>query len=564
MLYKVVINDSNYSQWTLVTEDGTASITSIDVSNFNPLERKLFTEDIIDDEYNIISSPIRDFDNIPGILLTTGKTYGRSKQGKGKFYYKCIPNNRTIPAFLISYEQKTAGFNKNTTNQYVLFKYKEWTGKHPIGVLTNHIGAITNLEKFYEYQLHCRNLFISIKDFTNATNRSYKTLSNTTLVNEILDKYPNIEDRSSADIISIDPENSIDFDDAIGISGNILSIYIANVPLILDCLNLWDIFSDRISTIYLPDRKYPMLPPLLSDNLCSLLENEIRPTFCMDIEFNGGEITDIMLKNVLIKVKKNYRYDDSMLAYNAVYKLILPVIIELNKTYKYLDNIRDSHDVVAYLMILMNCEIAQFLEKFETGIYRTLALNAQADSKTSNITEEVSNFIRIWNSNSGQYCNYTEKTGHALIGMGVDSYVHITSPIRRLVDLLNMMNIQKCLGLVTTTKEATMFYQKWVNKLDHINQVMKNIRKTQIECNLLHLCTTQPHILDKLYLGYIVDKVTMEDHLWYTVYIPSIKIITQLRIKDELELYSSQELKLYLFQDGITLKRKIRATLVQN
>ena len=32
-----------------------------------------------------------------------------------------------------------------------------------------------------------------------------------------------------------------------------------------DHLNIWESFSRRVSTIYLPDRKRPMLPTILSD-----------------------------------------------------------------------------------------------------------------------------------------------------------------------------------------------------------------------------------------------------------------------------------------------------------
>jgi len=62
-------------------------------------------------------------------------------------------------------------------------------------------------------------------------------------------------------IFTIDSPKSINYDDAISIHNNIISIYISNVPIILDHYDLWDSFSNRISTIYLPDKNvlcYPM------------------------------------------------------------------------------------------------------------------------------------------------------------------------------------------------------------------------------------------------------------------------------------------------------------------
>jgi exoribonuclease R len=61
----------------------------------------------------------------------------------------------------------------------------------------------------------------------------------------------------------------------------------------MDVLNLWDSFSRRISTIYLPDKKRPMLPTILSDCLCSLQENVRRVAFVMDVFIKENEIIDI-------------------------------------------------------------------------------------------------------------------------------------------------------------------------------------------------------------------------------------------------------------------------------
>ena len=101
-----------------------------------------------------------------------------------------------------------------------------------------------------------------------------------------------LEDRRGLKIITIDPPNSSDFDDGFGIVeynetgiqiGWRISIYIANVFLWLEALDLWKTFSHRVSTIYLPDRKRPMLPTVLSDTLCSLQENQDRFALAMDV-----------------------------------------------------------------------------------------------------------------------------------------------------------------------------------------------------------------------------------------------------------------------------------------
>jgi len=224
--------------------------------------------------------------------------------------------------------------------------------------------------------------------------------------------------------------------------------------------------------------------------------------------------------------------------------------------------IQDSHDVVAYLMILMNSECANMLDGYKTGIYRTLSLKETVKFEDSSMNNEVLNFIKIWQSSSGQYSNHSNKTGHALIGKGIENYVHITSPIRRLVDLLNIMNIQHKLDLIPLSKFAAEFYTNWEDRLEYINTTMRAIRKVQIDCNVLNMCVNNTDILNKIYDGYVFDKLERPNNLiQYMVYIPSIKILSRVNIKDDLKEYSKHKFKLYLIEDGTTLKRKIRARI---
>ena len=557
MAYKVLI-EQQYNSWTLYDEE---TMTVVENTSFNPLEQKFFTGDVLDQSFNLIKSIIREEKNIPGILLLVGKTYGRSKNGTGRHYYKCIPNDKRLPSFLVPYEEKVIGFNKNKVNQYILFKYAEWSSKHPIGVVTNKIGDVKSLNSFYEYHLYCKNLVISIKEFTRDINRIMKENPSISFTDNIMNKYPSIKDRRSNNIITIDPANSIDLDDAVGIHDNVLSIYIANVPLLMDELQVWQSFSQRISTIYLPDRKCPMLPTILSEKLCSLLENEDRLAFCIDIKFEKDQIIDITFCNALIKVRKNYAYEDITLIEDEDYKKITQVCSVLSKKYKYIKEIKDSHDLVAFLMILMNTESANKMLEFKNGIYRTLSLGT-VDNNKNKISSEIIDFIKIWQSSSGQYTTYENKTSHALICGGVENYIHITSPIRRLVDLLNMMQLQQNLELINLSNTANEFYTKWYEKLDYINTSMRAIRRVQTDCNILCLCVNKPEILDKIYDGYIFDKIERANkYLQYTVYIPSIKIITRVNIKNDMEDYTCHKFKLYLIEDGMTLKRKIRAEI---
>ena len=69
--------------------------------------------------------------------------------------YKCIPDNKYLPTFLIPYGKKNE-FNKNCDNLYVTFKFNHWKETHPYGVLNQVIGPVSELSAFYEYQLYCK------------------------------------------------------------------------------------------------------------------------------------------------------------------------------------------------------------------------------------------------------------------------------------------------------------------------------------------------------------------------------------------------------------------------
>jgi exoribonuclease R len=200
----------------------------------------------------------------------------------------------------------------------------DWQDKHPRGKLDCVIGPVDILSNFYEYQLFCKKLNVSINKFQKDTSKSLEinTCSNRDGIFELIKtKYPSIQDRTAWRVITIDPPTSLDFDDGFSIvehddGTQQLSIYISNVTIWLDVLNLWNSFSKRISTIYLPDKKRPMLPTILSDGLCSLQENVVRVAFVIDVFIKEGEILNIQFSNSLIKVYKNYCYPNHLSQYN--------------------------------------------------------------------------------------------------------------------------------------------------------------------------------------------------------------------------------------------------------
>ena len=563
-LYQINIEDRNYEKFEIINSH-TGENIGIDL---DPVKNKLFNKDIFllnNGTVTLSQSSVRTMSEIPAILVIEGnRIYGKTK--KGRPLYRCIPDNRLLPEFLVPYTLKIK-FNKKLYNKYVIFKFDNWHNKHPEGRLENVLGDITNLENFYEYQLYCKNLHISIQTFTKQTRKKIKTKSEEYFVGEIMNNYT-IVDRRDHNIISIDPEESKDFDDAFGlktIDENIvmLSIYISNVSLWIDALDLWECFSKRVSTIYLPDTKRPMLPTILSDSLCSLQENKTRFAFTLDIYINTKtfDIVKTEYCNSSIIVRHNLRYDTSELNTNIIYQDSLVLITNMNQKRKYTDNINSSHDVIAYMMILMNYLTAKEFVKMKKGIFRSVKMDKTYVSP-KNIPENIGTFLKTWNSFGGSYVRYKNVSGHEILNF--DSYIHITSPIRRLVDLLNIIEFQDHIGLFKYSDKSKKFHNKWTNNksFEYMNTNMRSIRKVQNDCALLKMCSTNKSIMDKIHDGFIFDK-SIDDVIYrYMVYIPKLKMVNRFTSRVNIENNITQKFKLFSFMDENRLKEKIRIELV--
>lgn len=594
---KIFINDRSYTSWFFLDAETNYPMSTSDypqLAIINPAEHKIFGRDIFSvntagEIVNMTYSYVRTCSTLAGVLVLEGnKTYGRTKNKK-RLLYKCIPDDIHIPTFLVPYEIKI-GFSKVQKNKYVVFKFDNWTDKHPAGTLVETLGDVDNLDVFYEYQLYCKSLHVSLTEFTNTTRSSLNQKSSDEYVEQIFKNSNfNIEDRRDRFVFTIDSFHSVDFDDGFGIErfGDKwkVSVYIANVYVWLETLGLWNSFSQRVATIYLPDRRRPMLPTILSDTLCSLQQNQPRFALAMDIILDSnGQICDefpIVYKNVLIQVYKNYVYEEpAMTTKDKYYTQLFDISTKLD------NSISNSYDLVTHWMIQMNTHTGLWLAEKESGIFRSATFtNSSARSDVDmTLSEDVIRTIRSWNNTTGQYSLFDKDavTDHELMSIkffkkdliklkynGIEpkitkSYVHITSPIRRLVDLLNQMILFQHANLVKTlSPDAALFLKRWMQQMEYVNTSMRSIRKIQTDCDGLTRCIKNPEIMDKEYNGVVFDKIVKNDGMInYMVYLEQLKMLSRITTQIDVPNYSISRFKLFLFEDEDKVKKKIRLQII--
>lgn len=124
-------------------------------------------------------------------------------------------------------------------------------------------------------------------------------------------------DLRSEVIVTIDPVDARDFDDAISLTraenGHwMLGVHIADVSYFVPRDSLLDQEAyDRATSIYLPDRVIPMLPEIISNHLASLQPNRARYTKSVFIEYTpDGAFVAAETCNSVIESKRRFTYEE--------------------------------------------------------------------------------------------------------------------------------------------------------------------------------------------------------------------------------------------------------------
>jgi len=265
--------------------------------------------------------------------------------------------------------------------------------------------------------------------------------------------------------LTIDGPTTLDFDDALSLEktqeGYLVGIHISDVSHYVKPGDaLFQEAMNRGTSIYFPESQIPMLPRHLSQGICSLIQGETRAAMSFMILLSpDAEVLRVRITPSIIKVARRLTYEDADTRMSTDHELA--IFNDLSKKLRsrrlaagalllpfpdvniYIDHHSKVHVslgatdtpsriLVSEMMILANQEAAKYVsDRLAPGLFR-----AQDPPKQYLVHGEDNDlFINTRQRKKlsrGELLTVAKK--HA--GLGVSQYTTVTSPIRRLLDLV--------------------------------------------------------------------------------------------------------------------------------
>ncbi|OHB58319.1 MAG: ribonuclease R [Planctomycetes bacterium GWF2_50_10] len=151
------------------------------------------------------------------------------------------------------------------------------------------------------------------------------------------------DDISDQVVITIDPPDAKDFDDAISLVRNldgnwVLGVHIADVSTFIAMNSPLDIEArERGNSAYLPGKTIPMLPEILSNGICSLQPNQRRFVKSAYITYdNDGHVLGRDFANSIIKSFERLTYERAYDIINGQVTGEKPEVVSLLKDMEHL------------------------------------------------------------------------------------------------------------------------------------------------------------------------------------------------------------------------------------
>ena len=259
-----------------------------------------------------------------------------------------VPDNKRISQdILVPSRQR----KKAETGDYVVTEITRQPDGHtqPLGKIIEVLGRSNSIEMATEIAIRAHDI---PHQWPTGVEKELVGL-------ERKQKDKNRRDLRELSLVTIDGEDARDFDDAVycekrGTEWRLV-VAIADVSHYVSPGTALDkVAQERGNSVYFPNRVVPMLPELLSNDLCSLKPDEDRPAMVCDLLINRvGRVKQYSLYPAVIrsKARLTYKLVDTILAGAGArkkYQPIIPHIRELHELYSIMRQHRQQQGVLEF------------------------------------------------------------------------------------------------------------------------------------------------------------------------------------------------------------------------
>ena len=376
---------------------------------------------------------------------------------------------------------------------------------------------------------------------------SQRALEEAEAVFNVQDSFAGLTDRTDLEVFSIDSETTQDIDDAVSLEMHgdriTLGVHISNVAHVVSRGCFLDQGArERAETVYFPEGRVDMFPRELVSRKLSLTAGDPRPALSLFATFKKEDFTliDYHFETTVIKVSKNLTYAEATEMFHrtqwgkslvvlanslrngrvekGAFIVQLPELkirvgdrdgISISKDY--MDS--PAHSVVSECMILMNRLSGAFFDKNEIpALFRSQAQEIDSEARELDPADALFPVKVIKHLKP----SFVTSKPEAHKSLGVTSYVQMTSPIRRYMDLLMQRQ------LISWLEEQKIYYSE--SELEDTNtRVSLATREIKNAQRSRHRYWLIRYLLEKDLKG-ATGYVSSKGYNGFNVYIPEFLI----------------------------------------
>lgn len=329
------------------------------------------------------------------------------------------------------------------------------------------IRVTLNLKEDEEILLHLKSIGVFDMNF-EPLYAALKLSQEYSYVDADVDKLESEDIPDSAKVLNaftIDDETTYDFDDALSIEKEggsyVVSVHISNFS---NLFSIDSIYSDNarklVNTIYAPNGNFNLFSKKLVDKI-SLSSGNLRSVLTVKLYVDNFSVVNYKVERNFINISDNYTYDqfETLISKNPDYQFLndftkhlsrervkgadfkffnQEVAVRVNKDNKLFLNcmeLLDSRRIISELMILSNfCVSKYFNQNSLPGIFRSQRKSYDLETSMIDAEPPFSFHRKVAPVDVSSACE-------PHYGLGLESYLQITSPIRRFHDAVNMWQV---------------------------------------------------------------------------------------------------------------------------